>query len=43
MKKRNRPLFLQKLIEFKDKEAIKVVTGLRRCGKSSILEVFRDY
>ncbi len=43
MKKKNRPIFLQKLIDFKDKEAIKVVTGLRRSGKSSILEVFRDY
>ncbi|MBR1648203.1 MAG: ATP-binding protein [Alphaproteobacteria bacterium] len=43
MKKKNRPLYLQKLINFKDKEAIKVITGLRRCGKSSILEVFRDY
>lgn len=35
-----RPLYLQKLINFKDKPAIKVITGIRRCGKSSILQSF---
>ena len=27
--------YLNLLIEFKDKELIKVVTGIRRCGKST--------
>ena len=38
-----RPLYLQKLISYKDKPAIKVITGIRRCGKSSILDSFIDY
>ena len=38
-----RPLYLQKLISYKDKPTIKVVTGIRRCGKSSILDSFIDY
>ena len=29
----NREDYLNKLIKFKDKELIKVVTGIRRCGK----------
>ena len=38
-----RPLYLQKLISYKDKPVIKVITGIRRCGKSSILDSFIDY
>lgn len=38
-----RPLYLQKLISYKDKPTIKVITGIRRCGKSSILDSFIDY
>jgi len=33
--------FLTKLVGYKDKELIKVVTGIRRCGKSTLLELFR--
>jgi hypothetical protein len=33
--------YLAKLIGYKDKELIKVVTGIRRCGKSTLLELFR--
>ena len=33
--------YLAKLIGYKDKELIKVVTGIRRCGKSTLLEMFR--
>lgn len=43
MKNKNRPQYIQKLIDFKDKDVVKVITGIRRCGKSSILELFADY
>jgi len=36
-----RPEYLTRLIGYKDKELIKVITGIRRCGKSTILEMFR--
>ena len=35
--------FLDKLIPFRDKQLIKVVTGVRRCGKSTLLEIYQDY
>lgn len=35
--------YLDKLIAFKDKQIIKVVTGVRRCGKSTLLEQYRNY
>lgn len=35
--------YLDKLIAFKDKNIIKVITGVRRCGKSVLLELFQDY
>ena len=41
MKKRD--LYLDKLIKFKDKQFIKVITGIRRCGKSTLLKLFREY
>jgi predicted AAA+ superfamily ATPase len=37
-----REIYLQKLRLLKDQNLIKVVTGVRRCGKSSLLEAFRD-
>ena len=33
--------YLNKLINFKDKKLIKVITGIRRCGKSTLLELFQ--
>lgn len=35
--------YLSKLIGFKDKELIKVISGIRRCGKSTLLELFRNW
>ncbi|MEI8128206.1 MAG: ATP-binding protein [bacterium] len=35
--------YLEKLKGFKDKKLIKVVTGIRRCGKSTLLKIFQDY
>ena len=43
VKRLERTEYLQKLIYFKDKQLIKVVTGVRRCGKSTLLEIFQDY
>lgn len=34
--------YLDKLLSYKDKDIIKVVTGLRRSGKSTLLEMFQD-
>lgn len=36
---KKRDLYLNKLIAFKDMEPVKVVTGIRRCGKSSVLKL----
>lgn len=35
--------YLNQLIEWKDEQVIKVVTGIRRCGKSTLLELYADY
>ena len=35
--------YLDSLISFRDKQLIKVVTGIRRCGKSTLFELFQDY
>ena len=43
MKRIERHHYLDKLIAFKDKELIKVITGIRRCGKSTIMEIYRDW
>ncbi len=39
----NRTEYLEQLKRFKDKDLIKVVTGIRRCGKSTLFELFIDY
>ena len=39
----NRPEYLNQLIENKDVDLVKIVTGIRRCGKSSLLDLFHQY
>ena len=39
----DRPEYLKQLIENKDVDLVKVVTGIRRCGKSSLLDLFHQY
>ena len=36
---KKRDLYLNKLIAFQDTEPVKVVTGIRRCGKSNLLKL----
>ena len=43
MNRINRPQYLEKLISYKDKDVVKIVTGIRRCGKSTLLDLFVDY
>lgn len=38
-----REQYLNKLMKLKDKQLIKVVSGVRRCGKSTLLLQFRQY
>jgi len=34
---------MSRLLELKDKEQVKVITGVRRCGKSTLLELFKAH
>ena len=38
-----RPEYLRFLREWRDQNVIKVVTGIRRCGKSTLFDLYRDY
>ncbi|GHT79886.1 hypothetical protein FACS1894104_5170 [Actinomycetota bacterium] len=38
-----RPYYLNQLLDFKDTDFIKVITGVRRAGKSVLLMLYRDY
>lgn len=35
--------YLERLIEWREKQVIKVVTGVRRCGKSTLFSLYIDY
>jgi len=35
--------YFEKLIGYKDKKLIKVITGVRRCGKSTLLSMLQEY
>ena len=43
VQKIERKKYLDKLIALKDKQIIKVITGIRRCGKSTLMEIYQDY
>ena len=43
MKRLERPEYLDWLKRQRDKQIIKVVTGVRRCGKSTMFDIYRDY
>lgn len=38
----DRPSYLEQLKRWKDRDVIKVVTGMRRCGKSTLLHLFSE-
>jgi predicted AAA+ superfamily ATPase len=40
---KNRDLYLNQVIPFKDKSPIKVISGVRRCGKSTLLDLYEQY
>lgn len=35
--------YFQRLVGYKDKKIIKVITGVRRCGKSTLLKMYKNY
>lgn len=39
----NRPQYMNQLIQNRDVDLVKIVTGIRRCGKSSLLDLFHRY
>lgn len=43
MKRLDRPEYLDWLKRQRDKQIIKVVTGVRRCGKSTMFDIYKDY
>ena len=40
---KKRGLYLNRMIAFQDTEMIKVITGIRRCGKSSLMKLMAQH
>lgn len=38
----NRELYMEQITPFIDKPFVKVITGIRRCGKSVVLRLIRE-
>jgi len=38
-----RPEYLKKLISWRDKKLVKIITGVRRSGKSTLFRLYQDY
>ena len=39
----DRKEYLNFLLKHKDKQIIKVISGIRRCGKSTLFDIYKDY
>ena len=39
----DRPKYLKKLASWKDMQLIKILTGVRRSGKSTLFKIYQDY
>lgn len=39
----SRDIYLQRIVEYKDNLLIKVITGIRRCGKSTLMQIYKEY
>jgi uncharacterized protein len=37
-----RPEYIKRLLSFKDKQIIKIITGVRRCGKSTLFALYQN-
>lgn len=40
---KQRNIYLDRLLSFKDQEPIKIITGIRRCGKSTVMKLMIQY
>ena len=38
----DRPTYVDRLLKWRDRDVVKIVTGVRRCGKSTVLRLFRE-
>ena len=38
----DRPTYVEHLLKWRDRDVVKIVTGVRRCGKSTVLRLFRE-